>query len=319
MNQTLLNNKTSIVDEILYELDKKEKYISSKFFYDRKGSMLFDEITHLNEYYVTRTEKSIMLNHLDVIAQDLNRNTLVIELGAGSRNKIKTLLEHIPSIKAYVPVDISSSYILKEAVELDSEYSELTVKVSICDYTQNFIMPNLRMEFDDILLYYPGSSIGNFHPEQAKEILKSVLKAIQREYPNTKIHLLLGVDLIKNQKVLEDAYNDAKGITGEFNLNILNHINKIANANFNLDNWIHHAFYNSEKNRIEMHLRSLIDQEVSIANKTINFQKHESICTEYSYKYSKEIIQNLFRDFLHIEEYFTDPKEYFGVFLFRLL
>lgn len=305
-----------IIDEILEGLFRhNDKYISSKFFYDQLGSELFEQICKLDEYYLTRCEIDIFKKDINNIKAKIHKNTLVIELGAGSIHKIKFILENIKNIIAYFPVDISRDFLIDQVSQLKNIFRDLIVAPVIVDYTNGFFLPNIKNEFEEILVFYPGSSIGNFHPLLARDILENIFTIIKMEYPNKPIKLLLGVDLIKDKLILEKAYNDTKGITKDFNLNILNHINNISDANFDLGQWSHYAFYNDKMNRIEMHLISSKDQEVNINDHKIKFCKNEAIRTEYSYKYSKRILESLFHGFLEIEEFWTDSKNCYAVVL----
>lgn len=296
--------------EILEGLSSHPKHLPSKLFYDDKGSKLFDRICELDEYYPTRTELKIMQDNLRLISGHLKDVDAIIELGSGNSMKTKILLNNLHSLKYYIPVDISSVHLQKSANELKKQYVHLKILPVTADYTCEFEVPfeeNLNLKR---LVYFPGSTIGNFIPEQAREFLKRI-----REIAKHNGGLLIGVDLVKDTDVLTKAYNDSEGITAAFNKNILSHINKIFNSKIIIDCFRHEAIFNETGSRIEMYLISLKDQEVRIGDRIIIFRKDEPVLTEYSYKYTLDSFREICEGIFKVKRIWTDPQKYFSVIL----
>jgi dimethylhistidine N-methyltransferase len=274
-------NETDMYSEILNGLKSSPKSISPKYFYDQKGSELFESITMLREYYPTRTELFILNKYKNDIANAAGTDSALIEFGSGSSEKVRTLLEAMPELKEYVPIDISKDFLYQSARALSMEYPDLNVHAVSADYTAKFEMP--KLESKRKVVFIPGSTIGNFEPHEMEEFLKQTADQLK---PGGG--LLIGVDLKKDHAVLNAAYNDKKGVTREFNLNLLNRLNRELLANFKLEDFSHHAFYNAEKGRVEMHLVSLKNQVITIGDVQIAFQEGETIHTENSYKFTIE-------------------------------
>ena len=297
-----------ILAEITEGMLKPQKELPSKLFYDKTGSALFDQITNLEEYYLTRTEVAIMNDKIEHIAETLGEDCLLIELGSGSSKKIRLLLENLKNPAAYIPIDISEEHLLSSAKTLARDYPELRIMPVYADYTKSFNIPKLNFPYSKIVIYYPGSTIGNFSPDEAYEFLKRISIIGGRDSG-----LLIGVDLVKDEQILHNAYNDAAGVTADFNLNILRRINTEIGSNFKLDEWGHNAFFNSEESRIEMHLESKSDQHVQINGTRVRVEKGESILTEYSYKYTIEAFKELVSDFYRVESVWTDRDNLFSI------
>jgi dimethylhistidine N-methyltransferase len=268
-------------EELLAGLNKAQKVINPKYFYDEKGSQLFDRITRLPEYYPTRTEIEILSRHRQEISEACEAGCLFIEPGSGSCEKARLLLDDLqPS--AYVPVDISADFLLQAATQLGKEYPWLAIKAVCADFNHSWSF------VDDLpagkrVVFYPGSTIGNLEPDNALKFLKRVRAMVGKEGG-----VLIGVDLHKSSKRLNAAYNDAQGVTAEFNLNALICINELLGSEFDPATFAHHAFYNTDKRRIEMHLVSEMAQSVRCNGGPIEFDKDETIHTESSYKYTLE-------------------------------
>ena len=302
-----------ILRSVINGLTKPQKELPSKLFYDEKGSMLFDKITRLDEYYPTRTEMQIMQDNIKEIGSLLGEGTVLIELGSGSSRKIRLLLDNIPGLAAYIPIDISEKHLLNSSSDLSAEYPELQIIPLVADYTSEFDLPEVKGNYDHISAFYPGSTIGNFRPEEAQSFLHRISKLI-----GNNGGMIIGVDLKKDIKILEAAYNDSKGITAEFNLNILRHINKETGSDFNTDNFRHLAFYNSKAGRIEMHLVSKVHQKVHLNDSVIEMGENDDILTEYSYKYTLKEFENLVGDFFEVRNVWTDKNELFSVQYLRV-
>ncbi len=303
-----MNIDPSLSDEIISGLKKNPKQLPPKLFYDEKGSKLFEQISELDEYYPTRTELKIMEDNIEEIVSALGEKILLVEFGSGSSLKTRLLLDHLKNLSGYVPIDISSDHLIQSAEKLKKEYPYIKIYPLAADFTLPFQLPAVDHDFNNICAYYPGSSIGNLTPEKAKLLLKRI-----SDLAGSDGSLLIGIDLIKDKRILEAAYNDSKGITAEFNLNILNNLNKFFNADFQVRNFRHYAFYNEEECRIEMHLVSKDDQIVKINGNEIQFSKDEHIVTEYSYKYSVESFIKICSDYFSLRKCWTDSNNYFAV------
>lgn len=267
--------------ELLEGLMAPQKHISPKYFYDERGSKLFDEICELPEYYPTRVERSIMRTRLPEIAERVGPEAAVIEFGAGSNVKARQLLSALDRPLAYVPVEISGEYLADQANELMTAFPGLNVVPVVADFTQPFDLPDHPIEPARNLVFFPGSTIGNFTRAEAGQLLEVMLTEAK---PGGA--LLLGVDLVKDTDVIVAAYNDSQGVTAEFNLNVLNHLNQAIGTDFALDEFEHEAIYDDTHDRIEMRLISRKSQRVELDGETIEFESGEHIVTEYSHKYS---------------------------------
>ncbi|MDE2070631.1 MAG: L-histidine N(alpha)-methyltransferase [Gammaproteobacteria bacterium] len=267
--------------EILGGLSANPKTLPSKYFYDERGSKLFDAICELPEYYLTRTELAIMQASAADMANVLGPRVLLVEPGSGTSAKTRLLLDKLHWPCAYVPVDISREHLITAADRLNRQYPALEVLPVHADFSQRFALPVPRLPAACTVIYFPGSTIGNFEPDAAVALLKQLQQLAGR-----KGAMLIGVDLNKDRTVLEAAYNDAAGVTAAFNLNLLTRLNRELQGDFNLERFQHRALYNSAEGRIEMHLVSLADQSVHIAGETVRFGAGEPIVTEYSYKHT---------------------------------
>ena len=305
--------ESEILHEVLDGLTKQQKELPSKLFYDERGSKLFDEITRLEEYYPTRTEMKIMEDNIEEIGALLGEGTVLVELGSGSSKKIRLLLENIPGLAAYIPVDISKEHLLNSVRILSRDYPQLDIIPFVADYTKEFSLPQINKNYDHLSAFYPGSTIGNFKPQEAKEFLRRISKLIGKNGG-----FIIGVDLKKDKQILEKAYNDKDGITAQFNLNILSHINHETGAKFDINKFYHKAVYNDTEGRIEMHLISCEPQSVQLNGSVIEFKQDEDIITEYSYKYAIGQFENLISDFFEVRKVWTDDKKFFSVQYLRV-
>lgn len=298
--------QVSLYDEVTSGLNKKPKTIPPKFLYDEQGSQLFDAICETPEYYLTRTEKNILEQNLEEIVTLIGPDCLLIEPGSGSSQKIRGLLDAV-SPHAYVPMDISGEYLHSVAKEIGDEFPKLDVHAICTDYTRPLKLP-YRPPATRKIVFFPGSSIGNFDPEQAVNFLSHMADVAE---PGGGI--LIGVDIKKAPEMLNAAYNDAQGITAAFNLNLLSHINRELGANFDLDNFHHHAFYNEALGRIEMHLVCRSGQTININSRQFEFVAGETIHTESSYKYNLKEFQSMAvkAGFTPVKTW-TDPEQLFS-------
>lgn len=309
------NSNGQVKNEILNGLMNTPKFISSKYFYDSKGSKLFEEITNLDEYYPTKTEKSILRsigNKLDLDFENIN----IIELGSGDHSKIRLLLkqidENLISTVTYYPIDISRSAIEESSKYLLNEFPALKINGILTDFLNSFELPDFR---NNSLFCFLGSTIGNLSPKDADNFVKKVADIMK-----SGDRFLLGLDMVKDVGILNKAYNDNQNITAEFNKNILNVVNSILQTNFNTDDFEHIASYNEKEQRIEMHLKALKHTDVIInnSNTEIQLNENELINTEYSYKFTVNDI-NRIGSFsgLKTENIFTDEKKWFSLVEFK--
>lgn len=297
-----------MLEEVLAGLEKEQKSLPSKFFYDERGSELFEQITQLDEYYPTRTEQKIMRRNIGEIARAIGPESVIIEPGSGSSKKVRLLLDHLPDISAYVPVEISQEYLGKVVQELRQEYPDLLIKPVCADYTKPFQLPDIDKPFEYYVVFYPGSTIGNFEPDKAQNFLK-----LLGDFMVPGGGLLIGVDLKKDCKILEAAYNDSEGVTAAFNKNMLVRLNRELDADFEVNQFAHHAFYNKQKGRIEMHLVSKVQQRVKVDSQFFHFTEGETIHTENSYKYSLDDFKALVSDWYKVKRVWTDEDDLFSV------
>ena len=271
----------SFRDEVVAGLRKPRKELPSKFFYDEEGSRLFEAITELAEYYPTRTELGIMRAHAGEMAALLGPDALLVEYGSGSSLKTRILLDHLRRPAAYVPLDISGAHLAQSAAALAAAYPHLEVLPVCADYTASFALPAPTRPAARTVVYFPGSTIGNFDPGPARRFMEHVAGVA-----GPGGGLLIGVDLRKDPVVLHAAYNDARGVTAAFNLHLLARVNRELGSDFELAAFRHYAFYNPTERRIEMHLVSLREQQARVGGEEFAFSVGESIWTESSYKYS---------------------------------
>ncbi|MCV0399134.1 MAG: L-histidine N(alpha)-methyltransferase [Nitrosarchaeum sp.] len=304
----------TFAEEISSSLNSDSKYISPKFFYDKKGSELFEKICLLDEYYPTRAEISILKklqNKLPLFLDDYFR---LVELGSGSAVKTRLILDLFDKLydkMEYFPIDISE--ILTESSELLlKDYEKLSITGIIDTYEGGIEFVENFDEKRNLILFL-GSSYGNFSPSAGKEFLEKINSAMK----NNDL-FLIGLDLVKDKSVLENAYDDSKGVTASFNLNVLSRINDELDADFNLNNFAHSAVYNQKEQRIEMYLKSLVTQSVIISksNLLLHLHKDELILTEYSYKYKLDQIKELMESTgFEIKRIWLDEKNLFSLTL----
>ena len=273
--------------DVIAGLSAKPKSLPPKYFYDLVGSGLFDRITRLPEYYPTRSELSLLDKHALEMASLLPPGAALVEFGSGSSRKARILLHAAASVEAYVPIDISGDFLRQDAARLRRDFPHLAIHPVVADFTI-LAEPPAEIAAMPRAGFFPGSTIGNFEPHEAAAFLRRAGKILGRGSV-----FVVGVDLAKAPDILYRAYNDAEGVTAKFNLNLLARINRELGANFNIAAFEHHAFYNGDRNRIEMHLASIKRQKVRLGDVTIEFRAGETIHTENSYKYSIDSFQAL--------------------------
>ena len=286
--------------------------LPSKFFYDERGSDLFQQICELPEYYVTRTERDILRTSAGEMADSIGANAELVGFGTGAGMKTRMLLEQLENPIAYVPVDISKQRLIESADALQRDMPALEILPVCADYLQPLRLPKPSRQPEHVAVYFPGSTIGNLEPPMARDFLARVCRLC-----GSSGGLIIGVDLQKPRSILEVAYNDSSGITAKFNLNLLVRANRELGADFELACWKHCATYNERLGRIEMHLVSIGDQIVHLGGETFRFRDGETIITEFSYKYTREGFVRLAESAgFRMSRVWTDPQEFFAVFHF---
>ncbi len=293
--------------EALAGLRAEPKVLHPKWFYDERGSALFEQITVLPEYYPTRTELSILREHVGRIAPYVEEDAALIELGSGASTKTRILLDALDAVGAYVPVDISETFLRAVAQEIDRSYPDLEVIPLAGDLLQDLDLPD-AVSGRPAVGFFPGSTLGNLEPPEARALLRRI-----RQWPDIA-GLVLGTDLVKDPRVLVSAYDDAQGVTAAFNRNVLVRLNREAGADFEPDSFMHEARWNPDKARIEMHLVSRSDQDVRIGSETVSFREGESIHTENSHKYTRATLEAMAEPSgWRIAEFMTDSDGLFAV------
>jgi dimethylhistidine N-methyltransferase len=302
--------KLSLREEVFAGLAKSPRLLPCKFFYDERGAQLFQQICELPEYYITRTELQILRQHGAEMAAALGSDIELIGLGTGAGTKTRILLEELTTPAVYLPIDISREQLEKSTAYFRERFPDLQVLPVCADYLEEFELPLPRKPSARSVVYFPGSTIGNFEPAAATEFLRRLVELV-----GDGGGLLIGVDLDKDRHVIEAAYNDGAGVTAQFNLNLLARINRELGANFDFQNWRHRAIYDPAEGRIEMYLDSTIDQRVQIQDRHFHFASGEKILTEYSYKYTPEGFAAMARKAgFAFERIWTDDARLFGVF-----
>lgn len=291
-----------------------QKRLNPKYFYDEKGSILFERITNTEDYYPTKTELGILDKKNEKIKKELPQNSSIIEFGSGSNKKIKRLLKIIDKPSEYISIDISKDFLIKNSKQLAKEFPNLKITAITADFNHKFDIPIIKNIDKPKIGFFPGSTIGNFSRDQARKTLIKFKKILK--FNN---FLIIGIDLKKDKKILEKAYNDSQGITAEFNKNILKNINKKYGLKFDEKKFKHKAFFNTKKSRIEMHLNVTVDHSVRVFDEEINFKIGETIHTENSYKYTYKTFENLAESAgYEIQNFFSDENSFFGLFILKV-
>ena len=310
MDKPVIENRALFADA-LNGLRATPKFLASKWFYDATGSALFEQITTLPEYYPTRTEIAILEQNVASIAKLVPKGAVLVELGSGASVKTRILLDRLPHLSAYVPLDISARFLIETVERLAKDYPGLNIEPVVADFMADIDLPG-SLNTTPKVVFFPGSTIGNLTPPDAVELLKRI-----RAIPNVA-GLILGADLVKDRNTLVHAYDDSAGVTAAFNLNLLTRLNREIGAQFDLNDFSHRAVWNDAASRIEMHLVSQRAHEVVLGTEIIRFRKGETIHTENSHKYSNPALQSLAeRSGWRISELLTDSGNQFAVALLQ--
>ena len=315
-----MNHRTTIINpvpvraldgfrkEILDGLRSNPKRLASKLFYDERGSELFEAITRLPEYYLTRTEISIFREHLREMAALIGPDAVVIEFGTGAGIKTRMLLEALEQPGVYVPIDISKEQLASASQQLSERFPEVKILPLHADYTHSITIPEIENSGNRVV-FFPGSTIGNFEPSEAVAFLKRATRLVGHGGG-----LLIGFDRRKDKATLEAAYTDSEGVTAAFNLNLIDRIAESFDAPISKNDFEHYAFFNEVESRIEMHLISRRAQHFLLAGEEVYLAEGEHIITEYSYKYTPEAFSEILSaSGSEIVKRWNDPKEYFEV------
>ena len=303
--------------DVLAGLATRPRSIPSKYFYDERGSELFDQITRLDAYYPTRTERQILTTHAPEIAEEIGWRSALIEYGSGSSDKTRILLDALHArraLSAYVPIDISAEYLAIVAAELRLAYPGLPILPVAADYTGGVELPALPDDTERRVMFFPGSTIGNLTPDEATQFFHDLAVTL-----GDGGRLILGSDLAKDPAVLEHAYADPEGVTAAFNLNLLARMNRELGSDADLGAWRHQARFNAEESRVEMHLESVERQDLTVCGRSFSFHPGETIHTENSYKYAPGRLAELASDAgFRLRQRWTDPNGWFAVESYHL-
>lgn len=302
----------TLLKDVIAGLSARQKTLPSKYFYDEAGSALFDRITKLDAYYPTRVERGIMEANIREMAEAVGRDSVLIEYGSGSSEKTRLLLDALPNLTAYVPIDISAQHLKSTAKRLRAAYPNLIITPIAADYSKPLVIPDDPVQRRKRVVYFPGSTIGNFIPEEAQRFLRQISGVV-----GMGGGLLLGIDRKKDREILERAYDDPEGVTAAFNLNLLKRLNRELGADFDLGSFAHRACYNAESSRVEMHLVSAREQIVNIDGAVFQFHSGEGIHTENAYKFDiKDVVALAISSNLNLIHEWTDHNEWFSVLYF---
>jgi dimethylhistidine N-methyltransferase len=310
--QVAAPESADFLTDVIAGLSSNPRTIPCKYFYDERGAALFQKICELPEYYVTRTEIDILDRHRSDIAAQLGPRIELIGLGTGAGTKTRILIEALEQPAVYIPVDISEKQLRESTALFRKIFPELQILPVCADYLQPVMLPVPQQKPARNIVYFPGSTIGNFEPREAVDFLRRIVNVCRGGGG-----LLIGADLKKDPRVLEAAYNDSAGVTAQFNLNLLRRINRELGADFDLDQWRHRAIYNVHAGRIEMHLISEADQFVHLNEHKFHFRRGETIITEFSYKYTPDEFATLAAKIgFNFVRMWSDEAGLFGVFYF---
>lgn len=302
-----------ILGDVLTGLAQRPKRLPSKYFYDRRGSALFESITRQPEYYLTRTELALLAASAHQIADAVGPQAHVVEYGSGSGRKTRLLLEALKDPIAYTPIEISHSALAATVRKIDRRFGALELLPVCADFTQPVPLPQPVREADHALIFFPGSTLGNFDEDEAVSLLRAMGQTM-----GSRGGALIGIDLQKARSIVEPAYNDARGVTAGFTLNLLVRLNRELGSNFDLDGFSHHAVYVEAAGRIETFLISRRDQEVEVAGREFRFTAGEAMQVEYSQKYTDASFGALaFEAGLRVAHHWNDPNNWFGLRLLR--
>ena len=306
---------TAFARDVLAGLARRPRTLPAKYFYDEPGSRLFDQITRLDAYYPTRTERAILTHHAGEIVDAIGRNAALVEYGSGSSDKTRILLGALHArrtLAAYVPVDISEAFLLQTAEGLRQSYPGLPVLPLAADYTRPYTLPDLPDDTSHVVVFFPGSTIGNFSRDEAERFLEHVAAVAG---PGGA--LLIGADQWKDRETLRRAYDDPDGVTAAFNLNLLRRVNRELGGDADLDAWSHHVVVSDAERRVEMHLRSERHQTLTVCGRPFAFREGETIHTENSHKYDADSLAALAGDAgLTRRQRWTDSDGRFAVELY---
>jgi dimethylhistidine N-methyltransferase len=303
-------DRGQVVDALLAGLRTSPKHVAPRFLYDEAGSTLFERICRLPEYYPTRTETAILRANLGAIVESIGERALLVEPGSGTSVKTRLLLDAMPNLSGYVPVDISREFLLNAARRLGAAYPDLEILPVCADFMAPFPLPLPRRRAPSrVVFFFPGSTIGNLERDDAVALLASL-----RDTAGRRGGLLIGVDLVKSPELIERAYNDSAGVTAQFNLNLLVHLNREYGADFDPSRFRHRATWDPRHQRIEMQLVSTMAQVAHLGGETLHFGRGEPLRTEYCHKYSIPGFGALARGAgWRSEDVWTDPLAMFSV------
>lgn len=308
-HQPTLARDDDFAEDVRKGLSTRPKRIASKYFYDAAGSDLFERICAQPEYYLTRTELEILRDHVDEIATQIGTRALLVEYGSGAGIKTRLLLDALDRPIGYVPIEISESALEESVASLAEQFPDVQMLPVCADFTQPVTLPITRQRHERVVVFFPGSTLGNFEQREAIGLLRTM-----RDEIGANGFALVGVDLKKDRAILEAAYNDAAGVTRDFTLNLLVRMNRELGGNFALERFRHRAQYNALAGRIETHIVSICDQTVSVAGRRVAFAADEAMLVEYSCKYTQADIEAMAaKAGLRVVRTWTDPDQRFAL------
>jgi len=314
MKNTSPAQRSIIVDEVIAGLRGRIKHLPCKLLYDARGAELFEQICDVDDYYPTRSELALLEAHLPTIAEAVGPRARVIEPGSGAGIKTRMLLRTLDRPTGYVPIDVASEQLEANAIALRAEFPSLEVQPVLGDYTRPLVVPASEREVARTLVFFPGSTIGNFEPDDARGFLRRF-----RDLAGPRGMILIGADSNGDPEALIRAYDDSQGVTAAFDLNVLAHINRTHAATFDLEQFMHRAVWNAARSRIEMHLVSRRKQTVTVAGETIAFERGEPIVTEHCYKHAPAALEAMLRAAgWTLVETFVDPDHRMRLWLARV-
>ena len=302
-----------ILGDVLSGLSLQPKRLPSKYFYDRRGSALFELITRQPEYYLTRMELALLAASAREIAEAVGPQAHVVEYGSGSGRKTRLLLAALEDPVAYTPIEISHSALASTVRKIGRHFGSLELLPVCADFTQPVPLPKPSRKADHAMVFFPGSTLGNFNEDEAVSLLRAMGQTM-----GSRGGALIGIDLQKERSIVEPAYNDAKGVTACFTLNLLARLNRELGSNFDLDSFSHHAVYVEAEGRIETFLHSIRDQDVQVAGHSFHFAAGEAMQVEYSQKYTDSGFNAIAVEAgLRVAHRWNDPDNWYGLRLLR--
>ncbi|NLT50124.1 MAG: L-histidine N(alpha)-methyltransferase [Ignavibacteria bacterium] len=301
-----------LLTQLIHGLKVVHKYFPHNLI-DRDDGKITEKISFLDEYYITRAEVKILTEHINEITSFFSENSVLVEFSSGDYTRTRILLDHIPDLIAFIPVDLSEVRLMESAVNLKQEYPNIKINPVIGSLTEKFEMPETENQFEQKIIYLPSSKISSLTASELKNFVKNIAKTCGENGI-----LLIGADLKKNKEIIESAYNDNKGLTEELNKNILNYLNEEFGQIFDAEKFGHFVFYNEKMSRAEMYLISKTNQLLHIFGNKIFLEKNEKILTQWFYKYNLSDIEDITYPYFEMNCVWTDPDNLYSLHLLKV-